>query len=371
MTKEIKGIKEIADLCVECKLCVKECRFLQGICENPRELIEGFELSHFKEDPRVPYSCSLCDLCESVCPSEINIGDIYLELRQEMLEKGLGPLAVHKKFTEVELEWVLSDSFALYLPDPSVEECPRVFFPGCNLAAYSPSLVLKVYDYLREKLPGTGIVLGCCGSRARELGKSQQFVEIVASLESEVQKLGASEVIIACPHCAYTFGGYEHSFNVTSLYRIMAEVGLPELAGNNDWTFSLHDPCRARWDWKMQDDARLLISGMGYRVEEMEYSRDLTRCCGLGGEAAFVDFNLARSITNLGINEAPFDMLTYCASCRESFATYGKPALHILDLLFSPNWEEDRLKPINKAAIRRENQTFLKAQLEKMQSNNK
>ena len=365
MPKEIKGIKEIEGLCVDCKLCVKECRFLQNICESPTELINKLEERHFREEPRVPYSCNLCDLCESICPSEINLGDIFLQLRQEMSEEGLGPLAVHKKFTEVELEWVLSDSFTLSLPDPSAKECHRVFFPGCNLAAYSPAIVLQTYAYLQEKLPGTGIILGCCGSRALDLGKEIQFKQISADIEAVMQTLGASEMIVACPHCYDTFGKCEPTFEVKSLYEIMAEAGLPEVVKSHDWTFSLHDSCPVRWEEEIQDSVRTLITRMGYQLEEMKYSRELTRCCGLGGEIALVDLKLARSITESRIEEAPFDMLTYCASCRESFATYGKPSLHILDLIFNRNWVEDRLKPANKASsIRRENQALLKAQLE-------
>ena len=120
-------LKDVKELCVECRLCIKECDFLKGVCENPKELVEKFTDGYFKENSRVPYSCTLCDLCESVCPSELNIGEMYLQLRQQMVEEGLGPLPAHK-FVKSDQEFVLSDSFALSLPDPPVREramlCP-------------------------------------------------------------------------------------------------------------------------------------------------------------------------------------------------------------------------------------------------------
>lgn len=364
MIREVEELKEIAEFCVECKLCVKECRFLGGICENPKQLLDRFEVN-FKEEPRVAYCCSLCDLCESVCPSELNIGNIYLQLRQQMVEEGLGPLPAHNRFTKRDQDFVLSDSFALFLPDPVIKECHRVFFPGCNLSAYSPSLVLKTYGYLREKLPGTGIILGCCGAPTREIGEEARFREIMKDIESKMEKLGASEMILACPYCYYTFEKYEPWFQVKSLYEVMVEFELPEIVKNHDWTFSLHDPCRARWEEKIQDSVRTLISTIGYHIEEMKYSRELTRCCGVGGQMAFADFGLSKAITKQRVEEAPFDILTYCASCREVFARY-KPAVHILDLIFNPDWERDKSEPPKTGKVRRENQAKVKTLIQEM-----
>lgn len=358
-----KEINEIAELCVKCKLCLKECEFLKGIFKHPEELVERFRIGDFKKEPQVPYSCNLCDLCESVCPSELNIGDIFLELRQQMVEEGLGPLPAHKRFVEKDQEWVLSDSFSLSLADPSANGCHRVFFPGCNLAGYSPSLVLKTYDYLRKKLPGTGIILGCCGAPTRELGEETEFQKIMKNIESEMKKLGAPELIVACPYCFYTFEKYGPWFQVKSLYEVMEEIGLPEVAKNHGCIFSLHDPCRTRWNEKMQDSVRVLISRMGYQIEEMKYSKELTRCCGAGGQMYFADFSLGKRITKRRGEEASHDILTYCASCRETLSR-EKPAIHVLDLIFNPNWENDRLKPSNNASTRRENQSLLKSQLE-------
>jgi Fe-S oxidoreductase len=282
-----------------------------------------------------------------------------LELRQQLVNEGLAPLPPHRLVIR-DQERSLSPSFTLSLPDLNVEQCHRVFFPGCNLSAYSPSLVLKTYHYLQERLPGTGIILGCCGSPTRELGQQQKFQEIVTGIESMMKELGASEMILACPYCYYTLKEYEPWFQLKSIYEVMVEVGLPEVVPNREWTFSLHDSCRARWEKNLQDAVRTLVRRMGYRIKEMEYSRDKTRCCGMGGEILFTGFDLAIRIIKRRIEEAPFDMLTYCASCRETFASQGKPCVHILDLIFNPNWDKDRLKPPNKASMRRGNQSFLK-----------
>jgi hypothetical protein len=101
---------------------------------------------------------------------------------------------------------------------------------------------------------------------------------------------------------------------------------------------------------------------MGYQIEEMRYSKELTRCCGQGGLILGLNPFLVFGLTKSRIADSHFDMLTYCAACRETFAMH-KPTLHILDLMFNPNWEKDKAKPINKTTVRRENQALLKSLL--------
>jgi len=356
-------ISKIIEGCYDCELCVEDCEFLKQVCKTPRDLAEKFKVGFFRENLRVTYSCNLCDLCERVCPEDLNIGKMCLEARQQLVKEGLAPLPAHK-YVKRDQEWSLSRAFAFSLPDPNAEGCKRVFFPGCSLAGYSPHLVIKTYDYLRERLAGTGIILGCCGAPTRELGEELQFEEILGGVESAMSELGASEIIVACPNCYYNFKHYVPQLQMRCLYEVMAEIGLPETKKTREWTFSLHDSCKARWEEDLQQSVRTLVKRIGYRIKEMEYSRDMTRCCGVGGVISFVDFDLGKNITKRRIAEAPFDMLTYCGSCREAFAR-EKPSIHVLDLIFNTNWVEDRLKPPNKASIRRENQSLLKSQLEK------
>jgi Fe-S oxidoreductase len=356
-------IDKIIEQCIECNLCIEECKFLQHVCQTPAELAERLKGGEFREKPRIPYCCNICNLCQEICPWDLNIGKMCLELRQQLVEEGLAPLPAHKKFVEKEQERLLSDSFTLVLPDPATKECQRAFFPGCNLSGYAPSLVIKTYDYLRQKLPGTGIIMGCCGAPTQELGKETEFQEILSQLESAVRSLGAFELIVACPYCYYTLKHYAPQLKLKSVYELLAEIGLPAGLKKQDWTFSLHDSCRARWEKDLQDSVRTLTSMMGYRISEMEYSRDKARCCGAGGVITFADFNLARNVTKQRAGEAHFDILTYCAACRETLAR-EKPVIHILDLIFNPDWEKDRLKPPNKAPATKENQSLLKSQLE-------
>jgi len=142
----------------------------------------------------------------------------------------------------------------------------------------------------------------------------------------------------------------------------VAKQGLPETTPAGEAVFSLHDSCSTRYEQSLQESVRELVRQMGYRIEEMEYSRDMTRCCGMGGMAAYADPRLANKVTRKRAREAKHDILTYCASCREAFAMLGKPSTHVLDLIFNPDWEKERRPQPKTRDQRRENQALLKSQ---------
>ena len=224
-----KELKDIYELCVNCRLCLKECEFLKSLFETRDGIITDLEAEGANN--KTLYSCTMCDLCETICPSELNIGRAYLKLRQEK-----GPLPVQKKFIDKDQEWVLSDNFALALPDPDSKECQRVFFPGCHLSGHSASLVLDTYQHLKSKLPGTAILLGCCGAARRETGEDALFRETSDMIEAEVKKLGATELLVACPNCRYALTEYERSFKIRSVYEVLDEIDLPETAKTDSGT---------------------------------------------------------------------------------------------------------------------------------------
>jgi Fe-S oxidoreductase len=263
--------------------------------------------------------------------------------------------------------WATSDAFALSKSGSGDGKGEWVFFPGCSLSAYSPELVIKVYDYLKERLPGTGIILNCCGAPTHCIGLHPEFDSMLTSLESEVHGLGAAGVLLACPDCYRTIKHNAPGLKVRSVYEVMAAKGLPDGAsGPTDYTFSLHDSCTARDEPALMESVRNLVKMMGYQIEEMAYSRDKTRCCGAGGMVPYVDLGLYLKLAEQRANEAPCDMLTYCATCRDTFASVGKPAIHVLDLIFNTNWQEDLYKPPTIGEARQEKQAELKGLLMKV-----
>jgi len=345
----ISIIDEIYEKCTEkqCKKClsVHFCQFMKNYCETGADLAEKFRNGEFKENPVVPYSCNLCGLCEKVCPEHLDIGQMCLEVRERMVEEGSGPMPRHKAVLD-EQEWIESDVYALTLPPPDGSECKRFFFPGCGLSSYSPDLVMKTYDYLLEKLPGTGILLRCCAAPLHQIGDKNRFEKAMGNLTKEMDKHGASELIVCCPDCKHLLQEEASHIQTTSIYEVIAEHGLPEKTfvwpGKK---FSLHDSCKARYDVDVQESVRTIAKDLGYHIEEIKNSWKKTRCCGMGGLIAYADFKFNMQVIKSRVKELPNDVLSYCAACRNTFAMVGKPSVHVLDLVFNPDWEKTKKYP--------------------------
>jgi len=358
----LNEIDKIIEKCTGCRLCVKECDFLQQYCNDPKELAESFKAGIHRTNPEIPYSCNICSLCEVRCPEGLNIGKMCFEVRHQLVQEGLAPLKQHQPLKEA-VDWYVSDAFKLALPASAAGETKRVFFPGCALSAYSPDLVLKTYDYLQQKLPETGIILGCCGAPDYLIGEQARFQEVIDGIESDVIGLGASEIIIACPYCYHALRQYLPQLNPRSLYTVLADVGIPEAVETEKHTFSIHDPCSSRFEKEMQSSVRNLIKASGYDIEEIKHSKGSTHCCGLGGMAFAVNSDLSRSKAMRTIDDARSDLVTYCASCRGNLAANGAHVLHLLDLIFNDNEFEGRFTPCADPSVAMDNQRQLKRRL--------
>ncbi len=47
------------------------------------------------------FKCSVCGLCQEVCPVELPLIDFWEELRSVLVQKGMAPLSVHRKLREI------------------------------------------------------------------------------------------------------------------------------------------------------------------------------------------------------------------------------------------------------------------------------
>lgn len=346
-------------LSCECKLCVKNCEFLKLYCETPKELAQKFKAGYFREKPIIPYSCNICELCVKLCPEELCSGDMCMAIRELLISEKIAPLPPHQ-FVRRDQDYVTSDVVTLSKSgNPSKGEW--AFFPGCSLSGSSPELVIKIHDYLQEKLPGTGILLRCCGAPTHLLGDHAKYENMAEDISAEVRKIGASGLIVACPDCFRTIKRSAPGFKIKSLYEVLVEKGLPEGAhASSPKTFSLHDSCTVRDELTFLDNVRTLLDRMGYQVAEMEYSRDKTKCCGAGGMIPYVNLELFKRLAKQRAEEADHDIVTYCAACRDTFASTGKPAINILELMFNPEWEKNLCLPPQTGKAKRDKQAELK-----------
>lgn len=356
-----------AGRCFPCRCleCVKACEYLATHKSYPKRYVreiynnDCIVLGNHKAN-RLANACSLCGLCEAVCPENLNMGEICLEARRSMVNKGKMPPSYHD-FALRDLAFSSGEAFFLARHQPGATASASVFFPGCQLSASSPDRVAAAYAHLRRTLPGgVGLMLGCCGAPAHWAGQEARFRETGDALAAAWEGLGRPRLIAACPTCRKMLEAGLPGARVDTLWTVLAVTGVPgrRAAGVR---LAIHDPCAARGDRATQRAVRHLLAEAGVAAIELG-DPDHTPCCGFGGLVSFVDPDLADRTVDRRIAASDVDYVTYCAMCRDNFARRGKRALHVLDLLFGDGGDA-AARPDPGFSRRQEGRARLKADL--------
>ncbi|MGL4392158.1 MAG: FAD-dependent oxidoreductase [Fusobacteriaceae bacterium] len=343
----------------ECKLCMKECIMLNDYTSCPKELFSQYlEKGLDDMDSKIAYSCNMCDQCTLKCPKEFKIKVPFSKMRSAYVLDNCGksPMKGHKAI-EIHQALGFSKVFNTTNSAPNKHKTKYAFFPGCSLPSYNPNAVGKILEHLEDKLgEEVGSVLKCCGKPPKALGQDDLFKKRFETVQTELDKLGAEYVIVACQSCYGIFRDYAKQ-KVISLWELLPEIGLPEksvgIGKNSDAKFNIHDSCSIRGQHKIHDGIRWIMKNLGYQIEELENSRDKTRCCGFGGMIVPAVPDVAKRVMDRRAHETTTGhMVTYCAACRESMEKGGTDAVHILDLVFGDTYNESKSASRNQGPVK-------------------
>lgn len=352
----------------ECMECVKVCEYLEEYGSYPRQYVRQIYnnlsiVMGTRHANKLINSCSLCGLCAEVCPTKLNMGTVCKQARQTMVQQKRMPASAHD-FALRDMAFSTSDKFTLARHQPGTQTSEFVFFPGCQLSASAPQQVEQIYDYLRAKLPGTGLMLRCCGAPADWAGRSDLFQSTLAEFSAWHAAMGRPKLVLACSSCYQVFKTNLPDVELVSLWELFEREGLPEgVTPGAGGTVAIHDPCSTRHESAMQESVRRLVQQLGYQVEELPLSREKTTCCSYGGGMWLTNPPLAQKVVERRIAASPADYLTYCAMCRDFFAARGKRALHLLDLIFGDDPQASATRRGPGFSQRHENRARLKKKL--------
>lgn len=341
--KTIKIINEEEEKCIGCKLCMEGCPMLDKFCDSPKKLLNELKDSG-NFDHILPYSCMLCGYCTKVCPKEVDLKNLFLELRRDVVKNNNGKLPKELNLGGVELHQKLSFS-NLFTSDIQNLQSDTIFFPGCGLLSYSPKIVENTYNYLRTKIDGIGIYTKCCGKPTAFMGKDGKFKEYYSILEREFKNKNIKRIITGCQNCYMTIGNNSKEIEVVTLWEALDNVGIPDsrkgIGKSLDQKFTIHDPCPTRDVDTIHNSVRNIINELGFRTEEMKHNKGKTFCCGSGGMVSVTQNQLAKDHTMRRAQEAETQcIITYCQECVESMRRGGKKSYHILDLLFNESFQD-------------------------------
>ena len=338
--KNIDKIKLESEKCVGCNQCLKGCPMLEKFCDSPGKLLNKI-IEEKQIDYQIPYSCFLCGYCTMSCHKNVDLAELFLSLREDIVKETKGKLPKELGYNKVKFHQKSSFSkiFSTDIENPS-NESSTIFFPGCSLMGYSPDVVEKTYRYLRSNINGLGIYLTCCGKPTHSMGYTKDFNRYYNDLRDEFNNKKIKKVITACSNCFNTIKDNSKDIEVISLWEVIDRIGVPKnIKGrgkNIEATFSIHDPCPTRNERELQDSIRNILKDIELKVNEMNFSKEKTLCCGSGGMTGVTNITLAQHQMKKRANESKEEyIVTYCEECVESMKRGGKKSLHILDLLFN------------------------------------
>ena len=337
-TKEEAQAEARRCLKCDCSACYDRCELMQSIRQYPVKMAKDALVSLFpiaeldgkRISTHVVGTCLQCGACRDFCPTGIDMEKFFNDFRGHMVNDGTWP-AFHNFFVE-DFKFSEKDDVRAVLSAPDGKKGEYAFFPGCQLGGSSPEAVKKTYSFLLEKLPGTSLMMMCCGVPAHWAGQAEMFREHVDRIRSEWEGLGKPTLILACMSCQKTFEMFLPEISVVSLYEVLSGLELP--AATTGGTAAVFDPCSSRKRGEVQKSVRALAQGAGYALEELENYGEEAECCGYGGHTHFAKPAYTAAITEKRVSQSELPYIVYCANCRESFAEKGKECRHILDVIF-------------------------------------
>ena len=369
----LEEARQEAQRCLQCECleCVKVCLYLERFGGYPRKYAREIYnndsiVMGARQGNRLINSCSLCGLCEAVCPEDFAMQDLCLQSRRAMVQKGKMPPSAHE-FALLDMQFSTSDRFLLARHEPGKTASEQVFFPGCQLSASAPKQVRLLYDHLRRILPGgVGLMLGCCSAPAYWAGQESLYQAELNRWRGQWENLGSPQVIVACSTCYQMLKPHLPEDRLVPLWQILDTQGLPERfpAQTVPGKLAVHDPCTTRQETGFQIPVRRLLEKLAVSVEELPLNREFTECCGFGGLMQNANPDLAKAVVKRRAEASEKDYVTYCAVCRDNLAAVGKRVFHLLDLLFPEEGGADPAeRPRPGWSLRQENRSRLKETL--------
>ncbi len=349
---ENKVIEEI-EKCLDCKNCLEVCdtyivtndllKSPNGRLKIAQKVFNNNEIS--QEELTSLYTCTLCALCDSICPQMIQISEVIYSSKVKLVKENKAPLDIHNKIIngiiekdnsvngnpEERLNWLAENYKETEMFEKKNSD--TLLFLGCmssfrvKESASAPYEILKLagYDFkILENEP-------CCGEYVYSAGNIDIAKKIFKENIELFKKIGVKNLIVTCGGCLYAFDKvyrkYFKDFDLTVKHIVDVIYDLEREGKINlkplNRTITYHDPCRLGRKYKngpLFSEPRELLNKCGLEIKEMSSNPKETPCCGSGSGIRGVDSSICISIGKKLFNKMETkEIISSCPLCVFNF----------------------------------------------------
>lgn len=355
--------------CNRCGFCLPNCPVYKvekkesasprGRNAITRAVIEG-KLPLSGDTEQSIFSCLGCGACTQVCLSGVVTKDLIFRDRECQVAGDLYPKIADRVAKFLESEHNISDDdneergewqeLIKGLPDQAFEKkhADVIFFVGC-VASFFP-MAQKIPANMARIMQKGGVdfaILGgeewCCGFPLIGAGMPDKVRSLMDHNLEKIKDVGAKAIVFTCPSCFHTWKNlYQPDvelYHASQMLDRMIKDGRITLKGINA-TVTYHDPCDLGRNSGVFEEPREVLKAIpGIRLVELANNRQLSVCCGGGGNVEMVNPDLSARVAQMKLDEiaetGADTVVSACQQCLRTVATRArrqKMNLNVKDL---------------------------------------
>jgi heterodisulfide reductase subunit D len=326
---DISHTNEELYICAKCGYCRDYCparRFkgfetysARGKILNLKRLLERHE-PLTKDVVENCYMCAVCGYCKEMCPTEIDLPELFVNIRADLVKKGLGPLPAHLRITQgiKEKHNPYSEPHekrTAWLPEKLPQKAEVIYFVGCTPSYRTQKTAESVFRLLKKANVNFTVMPeeGCCGSPLLMTG---QLDAAKTAIEHNTALMeGAKTLITGCSGCYRMWKiGYEkvtgkkppfEVFHATEYLQFLLDEKKLKPTKEIRKKVTYHDPCHLGRHLGIFEPPRAILKSIpGVTLVEMERVKNLSMCCGAGAGVMTAFPDMARFAASERIKEA-------------------------------------------------------------------
>jgi Fe-S oxidoreductase len=297
------------------------------------------------------YQCTLCARCHVVCPVQIDTRSLWISMREQLVSWRLYPEVFDTLRDRVTSQYNISgdDNANRLVWTQNMERIPEglertegaetVYFTGCVGAMYPrvygvPQSFVQILERSEVNFTTLGGHEWCCGFPLEIAGMGAHTHELARHNIEAVQAIGARRLVTTCPSCYHTWTHqYPHILGEPLGFEVLhATELLADLIGEGKIRLhsfpqptTYHDPCDLGRTSDIYDAPRRIIQAIpGIEFAEMADNREMSLCCGGGGDAEMANAELTAAVGKRRIEQAQETgakvVISACQQCSRTLA---------------------------------------------------